>query len=279
MIRALALALFLATAPAHAAPSADELRTCEIINEQRAANGVAPLRFSDELSAAAKFHSDDLAAHGGNCDLHNSCNGEIWSKRVGRYYPGWVALGENVATSVSDPEQIVTGWMNSGGHRVNILSSSFTEVGCAISFGLTPFGTLAFATADFGSRGLLPVATPIAGATARPAPTPPAVGIDRFTLRNARTTTTLNARVLLPPNPRLAAPVALEVDGMLVAAIPADCIALHGRGARSTCTGVDVRITPAGAQRYRIRLRFTGAHHPKTSVRLSAADQVWDLAP
>lgn len=276
MIRAAILLLLLATT-AHAAPSADELRLCDLINARRADAGVARLRVSSELYAAAKAHSDDLAAHGGNCDLHNSCNGETWSKRVGRYYPGWIALGENVATSTPDPEQIVTGWMSSGGHRANILSTSFTEVGCAITMGQTGFGMLAFATADFGSRGLLPQPSATPRATASPTAGP--VGIERVTLRSTRASTTLSARVLLPPGAPLAAPVALEIDGMLVAAIPADCIALHGRGARSTCVGADVRIAPSGAPRYRIRLRFAGVHAPTTSVRLSAAGQTWDVAP
>ena len=125
-----------------------------LANEARAAQNVAPLAWQQGLADAALVHSEDLAAHGGNCDLHNSCNGELWWKRVQRYYPGWVGLGENVATSISDPVTLHEGWMSSAGHRANILNSSFTEFGAGIALGQTNFGMLAFATEDFGSRGM-----------------------------------------------------------------------------------------------------------------------------
>lgn len=264
-----------------AAPSADELRVCEIINEQRVANGAAPLRFSDELFRAAVAHSTDMAEH--ECFKHDSCDGTLWSKRIRSYYPGAIALGENIAQNTSNPAGIVAGWMNSAGHRANILGTFFTDVGCGLALGRTNFGLIAYATADFGSRGLLPVSTPTpqVGPSTTPTAvvTPAAVGVDRVTLRSARTATTLNARLLLPLEAQLDEPVALEIDGELVAAIPADCIEIHGRGARSTCTGADVRITPAGLPRYRIRLRFAGQHVPTSSVRLSAVGQIWDLTP
>ena len=133
----------------------EDLALLVLANEARAAQNVPPLAWNADLGDAALAHSEDLAAHGGNCDLHNSCNGELWYKRVQRYYPAWVALGENVATSISDPVQLHEGWMSSAGHRANILNSSFTEFGAGIALGQTNFGKLAFATEDFGSRGLM----------------------------------------------------------------------------------------------------------------------------
>lgn len=275
MIRRALIALLVAATAAHAAPSPEELRLCELINQQRVENGAPALRLSDELFAAAGAHSDDMAAN--ECFQHDSCGGERWSKRVGRYYPGWVALGETITYFV-DPADAVAGWMNSPTHRAILLSRSFTDVGCGTAVGGAWHRGLSLATADFGSRGLLPGPTPEPTGTAG-LPTLGAGGVDRFTVRSTRTSTTLNARVTLPAGARLDATVALEIDDKLVAAIPADCIALHGRGARSTCVGADVRITPAGVPRYRIRLRFAGVHAPASTVRLSAAGQTWDLNP
>jgi hypothetical protein len=133
----------------------EEMQLLVLANQARQAANVPPLIWNDDLAEAALAHSEDLAAHGGNCDLHNSCNGELWYKRVQRYYPGWVALGENVATSVSDPQILHDGWMSSSGHRANILNSNVSDFGAGIALGQTNFGKLAFATEDFGSRGML----------------------------------------------------------------------------------------------------------------------------
>ena len=136
-----------------AAAEGEELALVVLANQARAAQNVPPLAWQDDLAEAALYHSDDLASHGGNCDLHDSCDGEIWWRRVQRYYPGWTALGENVAVSVDDPVVLHEGWMGSSGHRANILNASFTEFGAASVLGQTNFGKLAFATEDFGSRG------------------------------------------------------------------------------------------------------------------------------
>lgn len=135
------------------AQSANEKCLVVLANKERVKIGLAPLALNAKLYEAARFHSQDLADHGGNCDLHNSCNGEFWSKRVTRYYPNWIALGENVATSIDNPQVIHDGWMASSGHRANILNPAFKEMGAAIVLGQTGFGKLAFATEDFGSTG------------------------------------------------------------------------------------------------------------------------------
>lgn len=277
-IAALSLALTAATS-AHAAPSADERRICELINERRAQHGLSRLQISDALYAAAKSHSDDTAL---KCKRlqHNSCNGESWTKRVARHYPGWTGLGEVIANALS-PEGVVDGWMDSATHRSILLGRNFTEFGCANTLGQTNFGKLGYATVDFGSRGYTsqpqPTKTPKPAPTSAPSPAP--VGIDRVKLRSSKHTTTLNARIVLPATARLDAPVALELDGELVATIPASCMTEQGRGARSVCGDALVRINPAGLPRYRIFLRFDGVHGATRSIRLSAAGQTWEVTP
>lgn len=153
-------------------PTADEMQLLAFTNQARAIAGLAPLTWNVNLAAAAQEHSDDLAAHGGNCpSLHDSCDGTAWSKRVGRYYPCWVALAENAAEGLSSAQSLHDGWMASSGHRANILSPFVTEFGAAIALGQTAFGKIAFATEDFGSCGAIGP-TPKPGPTVEPTPRP-----------------------------------------------------------------------------------------------------------
>ena len=138
-----------------AAAAGENLALLVLTNQARAAQKLPPLAWNDDLATAALAHSDDLASHGGNCDLHDSCDGEVWWRRVQRYYPNWYLLGENVGVSISDPVALHEGWMASAGHRANILNPSFSEFGAAVVLGQTNFGKLAFATEDFGSRGIV----------------------------------------------------------------------------------------------------------------------------
>lgn len=124
-------------------------------NGERANANVTPLLWNDGLALAAKEKADEQAAHDGNCPAHDACDGTSWSKRVQKYYAGWVALGENAATTIDDPRHAVGTWMNSPVHRENILNSVFTEMGGASSRGATAFGDLWFTYQDFGSRGMI----------------------------------------------------------------------------------------------------------------------------
>jgi hypothetical protein len=67
-----------------------------------------------------------------NNQLQLACK---WSTRVGNFYPGWSHLGENIAGGYSTPADVMNGWMNSSGHRANILSPSFSEIGIGYAKG------------------------------------------------------------------------------------------------------------------------------------------------
>lgn len=153
------------TAAAATVGSADEVALLALANEARADAGVLPLVWNDGLGEAARVHSSDMAASG--CFQHDSCNGLNWAKRIGKYYP-WLALGENIAMGLDDPRSLHEGWMASSGHRANILGTSFSEFGAGIVLGQTSVGKLAYATEDFGSRGMLPTSA---------IPTIPAAGV------------------------------------------------------------------------------------------------------
>lgn len=103
------------------------------INEVRAQNGLGALRSSAPLAEAAEFHSRSMASRG--FFAHESADGSSFWKRVERFYPSrgfryWSA-GENLAygSPSMSADGAVRAWMGSPGHRANILSTSWTEIG------------------------------------------------------------------------------------------------------------------------------------------------------
>jgi uncharacterized protein YkwD len=103
------------------------------INQVRSQNGLGALRTSRALAEAAEFHSRSMATRG--FFAHESADGSSFWKRVERFYPSrgfnyWSA-GENLAygSPSMSADGAVRAWMNSPGHRANILSTSWTEIG------------------------------------------------------------------------------------------------------------------------------------------------------
>jgi uncharacterized protein YkwD len=168
-----ALALLLAAAPAASAAGActaanastktaskRELvrATLCVLNAERTRHRLRPLRLNRRLSDAARRHSRAMARR--RFFSHNSLNGASFVDRirVTGYLSGvrsW-SVGENIAYGSggrSTPRAIGTAWMNSPGHRANILSPSFRAIGIGIASG-TPVGMQgATYTTDFGRRG------------------------------------------------------------------------------------------------------------------------------
>ena len=80
------------------------------------------------------------------------CN--TWT-RIGKYYTG--AMGENIAAGYSTPQEVMTGWMNSTGHRNNILSTNNWEIGVGYA-SVNGSGYGRYWTQDFGKRnGVYPL--------------------------------------------------------------------------------------------------------------------------
>lgn len=97
------------------------------VNAQRAAAGQAPVRLNRQLSQAATRHAQDMIAN--DFFSHTSSNGDGLFDRVKDtgYTPCFAS--ENIAWGQKDEQTVMTGWMNSTGHRTNILSPKPTEVG------------------------------------------------------------------------------------------------------------------------------------------------------
>jgi uncharacterized protein YkwD len=107
----------------------------ERLNAIRVANGLGPLRLNASLSAAAGFHSRELAS--GGYFSHESADGTVFWKRIERWYAqprtGSWAVGENLLWSSPgiDAAHAITVWMGSPEHRANILDPSWREIGIA----------------------------------------------------------------------------------------------------------------------------------------------------
>jgi uncharacterized protein YkwD len=128
------------------------------LNVERASHRLRPFRLDRRLSAAARAHSRAMARR--HFFSHDSLNGTSFLDRIRHtgYLSGarsWT-VGENIAYgsgSLSTPRAIGRAWMNSPGHRANILSHSFRAIGIGIAAG-TPFSRGgATYTTDFGRRG------------------------------------------------------------------------------------------------------------------------------
>lgn len=102
-----------------------------LTNQARAAAGVAPLTISLTLNAAAEAHSQYQAAT--RTMTHNSANGSGAGTRITAAGYSWGAWGENVAFGQSDCANVVAAWMNSLGHRLNMLNPVFTNIGIGMA--------------------------------------------------------------------------------------------------------------------------------------------------
>ena len=98
-----------------------------LVNEQRAQNGLSPLTLSTELSNAARAKSQDM--HDNNYFAHESPTYGSPFEMLTSFGISYRAAGENIAMGYSRPEAVMNAWMNSSGHRANILNASYTKIG------------------------------------------------------------------------------------------------------------------------------------------------------
>lgn len=116
------------TTPSSAASaSGTAARVVQLVNSERGKVGCAPLTVNAKLTQAAQAHSEDMAAH--RTMSHTGSDGSSPGERITAAGYAWQTYGENVAYGYTTPESVMTGWMNSPGHRANILNCAFKEIG------------------------------------------------------------------------------------------------------------------------------------------------------
>lgn len=155
-----------------------------LLNTDRTDNNLPTLTVNPVLTAVAQAKADDMAKLG--YFAHNSPEGKTpwyWFKQEGYSF---VSAGENLAIDFSDSADVERAWMNSPGHRANLLNTTFTEVGIATAVGnynghkttfvVQEFGTPAKTVQKIEQTFATPkLATEIAIATTKPV-TPKVVG-------------------------------------------------------------------------------------------------------
>ncbi len=99
----------------------------QLINEARAAHGLAPLDVDTRLVEAAQVHAHDLAAHGHVA--HEGSDGSEPAVRATRAGYAWTFIAENVAAGYASPPEVVERWLRSPSHRENMLSDRARHVG------------------------------------------------------------------------------------------------------------------------------------------------------
>lgn len=126
-------------------PSDVAQQVVDITNQRRAEQGLAPLTLNGLLGDAAQGHANDQAARGRM--THTGSDGSNAGQRITRTGYRWRAWGENVASGYADATAVMNGWMNSSGHRANILNATFTEIGIGIAYssGGRPYWTMVLA--------------------------------------------------------------------------------------------------------------------------------------
>ncbi|WOX26018.1 sigma-70 family RNA polymerase sigma factor [Streptomyces solicathayae] len=113
-------------------------RLTRIVNQRRAEAGCGPLRTDPRLVEAARAHARDMVAQG--YFDHASPDGRNVDARVGAAGYRWSLVGENLAAGRRDPGAVVGDWMDSDGHRRNMLDCRFRDTGVAAVPG--PDGTV-----------------------------------------------------------------------------------------------------------------------------------------
>lgn len=98
-----------------------------LVNKERANAGLSPLTMDESLRKVARIKSTDMRTNG--YFSHTSPTYGSPFDMMKQFGISYTAAGENIAQGYTTPEQVVNGWMNSSGHRANILSSKFTHIG------------------------------------------------------------------------------------------------------------------------------------------------------
>jgi len=104
-----------------------ESNVVKLVNQERAKNGLGPLKENWELSRVARYKSADMAKK--NYFSHNSPTYGSPFRMMENFGIKYSAAGENIAKGQRTPEEVMKAWMNSPGHRANILSNNFTQIG------------------------------------------------------------------------------------------------------------------------------------------------------
>ncbi len=104
----------------------------KLVNIERTTRGLDPLSIDRQLDQAANLHNDEMV----RADMmsHQLPGEASLGDRVTATGYSWTRVGENIAAGYTTPEAVVEAWMNSTGHKENILNPEFTHIGIGYEF-------------------------------------------------------------------------------------------------------------------------------------------------
>lgn len=117
-------------------PSVDSLKTVEqqvidLVNRNRVSAGLAPLTANWELSRVARYKSQDMINKG--YFAHQSPTYGSPFQMMESFGIRFTAAGENIAYGQRTPQEVMNAWMNSSGHRANIMSPIYNQIGVGVA--------------------------------------------------------------------------------------------------------------------------------------------------
>ncbi|MEN8149553.1 MAG: CAP domain-containing protein [Planctomycetota bacterium] len=119
------------------------LEVLDIVNAERNAAGAPPLEWHEGAAEVAYLHSLDMDVR--DFFDHTNPDGELPWDRLTAAGIAWSQVGENIAYGYPTPAAVMDGWMNSPGHRANILNGNYTHLGIGVhDNGLTIWWTQVF---------------------------------------------------------------------------------------------------------------------------------------
>jgi uncharacterized protein YkwD len=140
------------TNPPAPAPPGNSSFTAQVVtltNAERAKAGCGALTVNSILTSAAQAHSADMAAH--SYFDHNSQDGRSPFDRITAAGYKFSTAAENIAAGQRTPQDVMTSWMNSPGHKANILNCALHEIG--VGYATSSSSTYgAYWTQDFGTQ-------------------------------------------------------------------------------------------------------------------------------
>ena len=126
-----------------------EQEVIELVNDLRLQLGLKAVEQSESLTTTARLKSEDMAKY--NYFSHEDLNGNLITTQMKKDGVSYKAWGENIAyiggnvSADTLAQQFMTNWMNSSGHRENILSTKFSSIGV----GVKKIGNKVYATQEF----------------------------------------------------------------------------------------------------------------------------------
>lgn len=107
----------------------DEQEIFNLINKQRTNNGLTPLKIDEEVQKVARIKAEDMVTN--NYFSHQSPTYGSPFDMLKSFKISYKSAGENIAANSSNTGA-VNAWMNSSGHRANILSSNYNYTGIGV---------------------------------------------------------------------------------------------------------------------------------------------------